>query len=130
MNKNRRFPTKAMLIVRAAVGGYLLYLSYGLYKDRAISTMSMAAMAAIIVIFVICGAGLLVHTGYLFMKGMYEGGPADVSVDDKTSDVEDGPGRDADPEADTGKQDFTPTLDDKILSTEGAEDAEFHEVEE
>ena len=112
MKRNRRFPTRLMLLIRVAVGGYVLYLSYTLYRDRAQGGIQPLPLALILAIFVICGVGVIAHSAYLYLKGMYEGGPADVEVDG---------------EEDT---DETATVADQTLSTEGAVDGDFTEVEE
>ena len=59
-NNNSRFPTKINLIVRAVVGGYLLYLSYGLYHDRGVGDIQPLPLALIIAAFTIIGVGLIV----------------------------------------------------------------------
>ena len=112
MKPNRRFPTKVMLLIRVAVGGYVLYLSYTLFRDRAAGSIQPLPLALILIIFVICGVGVIAHSAYLYLKGMYEGGPADVEVDEEEH------------------TDETATVTDQTLSTEGAVDGEFEEVEE
>ena len=112
MNPKRRFPTKLMLLIRVAVGGYVLYLSYTLFRDRAAGSIQPLPLALILVIFVICGAGVIAHSAYLYFKGMYEGGPADIEVDEEENGS------------------ASATVDEKTLSTDGAVDGEFAEVEE
>ena len=138
MRRNSRFPTKVMLLIRVAVAGYLLYLSYGLYKDRGTGSIPPFALAVILVVFVICAVGVIAHSAYLYMKGMYAGGPADVEVEDSVEEAQRSAGTedgsDASDEKDAGAEgddvSGTKALEDDTFSTEGAVDATFREVDE
>ncbi len=110
MNNNSRFPTKINLIVRAVVGVYLLYLSYGLYHDRGVGDIQPVPLALIIAAFTIIGVGLIVYSGYLFLKGKYAGGPADIEVEENEQSAQ--------------------QMDDSTLDFKDAEEAVFTEVEE
>lgn len=82
--KPRGLTTKTMLICRIAVGGYLLYLSYGLISDmtKKSSQVSRGEYIAFLI-----AALLFVAVGILFIfrslrslrKGEYIGGEADIS---------------------------------------------------
>ena len=146
MRRNSRFPTKIMLLIRVAVGGYLLYLCYSLYQTRDAGSISPALLAIILAIFVICAIAVIAHSAYLFMNGMYEGGSADIEVEDADADGADGrDGADAgddtptgsrrendkasdgnDPDEDAGVK----AIGDEILRTDNAVDGEFREVED
>lgn len=54
----------------AVVGAYLMYLAYGLFKDRMEpdTGMSPAARYAFIALFVIAGAAILVYAWKLWMR--------------------------------------------------------------
>ncbi|MBO4901913.1 MAG: hypothetical protein J5518_03905 [Lachnospiraceae bacterium] len=119
MKNNSRFPTKLMLAIRVAVGGYLLYLSYSLYKDRAAGSIQPWALALIMAVFVVCAVGVIAHSAYLYMKGMYAGGPADIEVEDGAEEAEQ-----------NDDDDSTKALDDNTFSTEDAVDGAFREVDE
>ena len=110
MNNNSRFPTKMNLIVRALVGGYLLYLSYGLYRDRGVGDIKPVPLALIIAAFTIIGVGLIVYSAYLYMKGKYAGGSADIEVEEKDQSAQ--------------------QMDDSTLDFKDAEEGTFTEVEE
>ena len=73
MRRNSRFPTKIMLLIRVAIGGYLLYLCYSLYQTRDAGSISPALLAIILAVFVICAIAVIAHSAYLFMNGMYDG---------------------------------------------------------
>ncbi|MBR4168285.1 MAG: hypothetical protein IKR47_00985 [Lachnospiraceae bacterium] len=140
MRRNSRFPTKIMLLIRVAIGGYLLYLCYSLYQTRDAGSISPALLAIILAVFVICAIAVIAHSAYLFMNGMYEGGSADIEVEDADADgadVSDDPsngsvsgndtarsGNDADEDA------GVKAIGDEILRTDNAVDGEFREVED
>ncbi len=140
MRRNSRFPTKIMLLIRVAVGGYLLYLCYSLYQTRDAGSISPALLAIILAVFVICAIAVIAHSAYLFMNGMYEGGSADIEVEDADADGADGSddpsngsvsgndtarsGNDADEDA------GVKAIGDEILRTDNAVDGEFREVED
>ena len=130
MKRNSRYPTQIMLLIRVAVSGYVLYLAYTLFRDRDSSTSMPAwALVLILILFVIIGVGVIVHSVYLYLNGMYEGGKADISVEDEdgqagASDKDTGAKEDPDTVNETA------AIEDAILNTDGAEDAEFTEVEE
>lgn len=71
-------PTQTMLGIRVIVAGYILYLSYDLFKTRDASTMPFGVLIAVLALFVICSVFIIVHSIYLYAKGMYAGGKADV----------------------------------------------------
>ncbi|MBQ7582605.1 MAG: hypothetical protein IJU25_07275 [Lachnospiraceae bacterium] len=136
MKNNSRFPTKIMLLIRVAVGGYVLYLSWQLFSTRDSGNMHPALLAVILALFVICSLSVIIHSVYLYMKGMYAGGPADVEVEDSVEEAEQNSGSenvtDADNGSDTG--DDANGKDPKALeadkfSTEDAVDGEFREVD-
>ena len=73
-------PTQTMLGIRIIVAGYILYLSYDLFKTREVSTMPFWVLVTFLVLFVICSVFIIVHSIYLYAKGMYVGGKADVET--------------------------------------------------
>ncbi|MCR5267733.1 MAG: hypothetical protein K6E16_04385 [Lachnospiraceae bacterium] len=145
MKNNSRFPTKIMLLIRVAVGGYVLYLSWQLFSTRDTGNMHPALLAVILALFVICSLSVIIHSAYLYMKGMYAGGPADVEVEDSVEEAEqnsgsvnggsDGSGSAEDGADGTGADDAGESesapkaLEGDTFSTEGAVDGEFREVD-
>ena len=85
--KSSRFPTQTGLCIRVIAAVYLLYLSYDLYKTREASTIPYGALIAILALFVICSIYFIANSIYLYVKGMYVGGKADVeeAEEDHTS---------------------------------------------
>ena len=113
MNNKNRYPTKAMLVIRVAIGVYLLYQSYQLYRDRAEGSIPIWELAVILTLFVAASIFSIVYSAYLYLKGMYAGGPADIEVEGGNENE--------------GSRD---TLEDKIPNTDDAIDGTFREVEE
>ncbi len=68
------YPTQMLLTIRALVGGYLLYLTYGLItSEDAKSPMIYVAIA----VFLIAGILLIAFSIKRYIKGEYEGGKSD-----------------------------------------------------
>ena len=83
MEKKKQNTPMFSLVIRLIAGGYLLYLAYGLLSS-AMGGQIIAIIA--MVIFTIIGSVLLVITGKQLMLGEYQGGKADLPVDDSESD--------------------------------------------
>lgn len=94
--------TQAQLVMRMIVGGYLDYLAYDLFKERASSTMKPVVMWSFIVLFTIIGTYFLAKALYLYIIGAYKGGKLD-------------PGEDEEEEADADAE--------EVLTIEETEDA-------
>ena len=75
-NKNRRYATQGMLIVRVVCGAYLGYLAYQLIADRATSTIPAWAMIVFPALFIVAAAFLIIDSLVKYIKGEYEGGKA------------------------------------------------------
>lgn len=79
--KRRLLPTKTMLSIRLIVGGYLMYLAYQLYTEQNTS-MEHWKILMFCIFFVVAGAGIIGLTLYMYFNGMYEGGKADVQIEE------------------------------------------------
>ena len=72
--KKKSYPTQMMLAIRALVGGYVLYLAYGLIRSGDEKT---PLIYAFIVLFVIAGILLIALSIRHYIRGEYEGGSSD-----------------------------------------------------
>ena len=72
--KKKPYPTQMMLAIRALVGGYVLYLAYGLIRSDDAKT---PVIYAFIVLFVIAGILLIALSIRHYIRGEYEGGSSD-----------------------------------------------------
>ena len=71
--KNKIVLTPATLFLRIAVGAYLLYTVYGLRNTLLeYSGRELVFFAAVMVIFSLIAAFLLIHSGYCLIKGQYK----------------------------------------------------------
>lgn len=86
-NKKPVYPTQTMLCIRVIVAGYLLYLSYDLFVTREASSIKLWQLILILAIFVICSVYIIANSIYLFVKGMYVGGKADVEKEPENINV-------------------------------------------
>ncbi len=82
--KPRGLTTKTMLICRIAVGGYLIYLSYGLISDMMkksaqVSQGEYIAFVIAALLFVVVGVLFIFRSLQSLRKGEYQGGEADTS---------------------------------------------------
>lgn len=82
--KPRGLTTKTMLICRIAVGGYLIYLSYGLISDMMkksaqVSQGEYIAFVIAALLFVVVGILFIFQSLQSLRKGEYQGGEADTS---------------------------------------------------
>lgn len=83
-NKKPVYPTQTMLCIRVIIAGYLLYLSYDLFITREASSIKLWELILILTLFIICGVYIIVNSIYLFAKGMYVGGKADVEEEQES----------------------------------------------
>ena len=72
-DKKKSYPTQMMLAIRALVGGYVLYLAYGLIGSNEKTPL----IYAFIVLFVIAGILLIALSIRHYIRGEYEGGSSD-----------------------------------------------------
>ena len=72
-DKKKSYPTQMMLAIRALVGGYVLYLAYGLIRSNEKTPL----IYAFIVLFVIAGILLIALSIRHYIRGEYEGGSSD-----------------------------------------------------
>lgn len=86
-NNKKVLPTQAMLLLRGAVGAYLMYLAFDLFKDE---SMSVSRMIIIIfsIIFAVAGAIIVFGAVRTWMRGEFVGGKADVSDDEEYVEYE------------------------------------------
>ncbi len=70
----KSYPTQTLLAIRALVGGYVLYLAYGLFKSKDELTPLMWGAA---IVFIVAGVALIVLSVKHFIFGEYEGGKKD-----------------------------------------------------
>ena len=73
-NDGKSYPTQALLAIRALVGGYVLYLAYGLFTSKDELTPVMWGAA---IVFIVAGVALFVLSVKHFICGEYEGGKKD-----------------------------------------------------
>ena len=73
-NGGKSYPTQALLAIRALVGGYVLYLAYGLFTSKDELTPLMWGAA---IVFIVAGVALIVLSVKRFICGEYEGGKKD-----------------------------------------------------
>lgn len=77
-NNNSKYnTTKVGMSIRVLVGAYLIYLAYGIFKDKPSNTMIMIAA----IFFVIAGAFLVIYYGIKSFQGQYIGGKADDQIE-------------------------------------------------
>ena len=70
-----KYPTQALLVIRAVVGAYVFYMAYGIVTSgKEISTLMWAAVA----LFFTAGAALVILSIKHFICGEYEGGKKDI----------------------------------------------------
>ena len=67
----KSYPTQTLLAIRALVGGYILYLAYGLFTSKDELTPLMWGAA---IVFIVAGVALVVLSVKHFICGEYEGG--------------------------------------------------------
>ncbi len=123
MNRKTKFPTQAMLTIRVVVGGYVLYLAYTLIRDRATSTMPKWALITSLIIFIVGGIGVIAHSVYLYIKGMYVGGKADVE-EEIVQEAEKTPAIEADVTPVAEDADVTPVDEADVTPETGSADGE------
>ena len=70
----KSYPTQTLLAIRALVGGYVLYLAYGLFTSKDELTPLMWGAA---IVFIVAGVALVVLSIKRFICGEYEGGKKD-----------------------------------------------------
>lgn len=75
--------TQGQLVMRMIVGGYLDYLAYDLFKQRAASSMKPVVMWIFIVFFTVIGTYFLGKALYLYIIGAYKGGKLDPGEDEE-----------------------------------------------
>lgn len=85
-NKNKKvLPTMRSLILRIAVGLYLLYTIYMLREALQTNTgMELVFFIIAIVVFAIIAAILLIHSGYALIKGRYTSGTQEDTEEEST----------------------------------------------
>ena len=71
----KSYPTQTLLAIRALVGGYVLYLAYGLFTSKDELTPLMWGAA---ILFIVAGVALVVLSIKHFVCGEYEGGKRDI----------------------------------------------------
>ena len=89
-NDNKRpLTTKSSLIIRLIAGMYLIYLAYelfmGLNASEGAPTALVIGAAAVFIIF---GVILVIVSGKAFLKGEFQGGIMDSSVEKDITDNE------------------------------------------
>lgn len=84
--KINNLPTQTVLIIRAVVGAYLLYVAYQLLTSKD-SSMERWAVLIFVAVFTLFGVFVIGFSIYLYAKGLYVGGKADVEIDTEPEDV-------------------------------------------
>ena len=74
VENKKSYPTQTLLAIRALVGGYVLYLAYGLFTSKDELTPVMWGAA---ILFIVAGVALVVLSIKHFISGEYEGGKKD-----------------------------------------------------
>jgi hypothetical protein len=67
----KSYPTQTLLAIRVLIGGYVLYLAYGLFTSKDELTPLMWGAA---IVFIVAGVALIVLSVKRFICGEYEGG--------------------------------------------------------
>lgn len=111
--KVNNLPTQTVLIIRAVVGAYLLYVAYQLLTSKD-SSMERWTVLIFVVVFALFGVFVIGFTIYIYAKGLYVGGKADIEIEDAPDE----------PDVDTSG-----SIEADKFSTEGAIDAEVKDVE-
>lgn len=77
--KKPQFPTQMMLMIRAFLGGYVLYLAADILKTENMEDPNMLVILGAVLLIV--GGGLVIFFAIRsFFKGEYVGGKADESI--------------------------------------------------
>lgn len=91
-------PTKITLTIHTLIGVYLLYTAYSLVDALKTNTgKSLIFLAAFMLVFVVVGGMLIVHSVRGLMTGKYVGG----ALDPEENEVYDIPGQDAEDQDDS-----------------------------
>ncbi len=72
--KSKTLPTQTLLVIRALIGGYVLYLAYGLITSKDEKTTMIYVFTAL---FLVAGILLISLSIKHFICGEFEGGKAD-----------------------------------------------------
>lgn len=90
--QERKMPTSAMLFLRLAIGGYLLYLAYQLFVDRATGSIALPVLIPILIVFTVAGLIIVVISLGDLTKGRYQGGHGEIyeTEDDAVKEAVDG----------------------------------------
>ena len=79
--KKKSLMTQGQLIMRVLVGGYLDYLAYDLFKERATSSINPIVLWIVIIFFTIAGTYFLGMALILYYRGEYKGGKKDPEME-------------------------------------------------
>lgn len=80
--KRKKLPNQTMLLIRAFLAAYLLYLAVDILKTEDMSNPRKLIIGSAVV-FIVAGAVLLAVTIRQFVKGEYEGGKADYEDEEQ-----------------------------------------------
>lgn len=80
-NKKKYLPNQSMLMIKAVLGGYLVYLAYDIMSTEILTGPRIGIMM-FCVLFVIAGMILVITTIRSFIRGEYIGGKADFTEEE------------------------------------------------
>lgn len=85
---SKYLPTKAMLIVRILVGGYLFYTAYSLIEGvKSVRGGELVFLCAAMAAFVAFGIGFILFSVKSLKAGKYKGGSMDAGEDAQTQET-------------------------------------------
>lgn len=83
-NSQRRLPTQFMLLAKALIGGYLIYMAWQLFQNILGGKESQPVfLGCFLILFAIAGAGIMVSSLKDLLQGRYAGGRLDVIPDEE-----------------------------------------------